>query len=292
MKFDLHCHTNCSDGTLTPEQLLKRAISAETELLAITDHDSLAAYDVYPPGQYFFSEEHGVTEEGESAPLQLISGCEFSAIWNGVVIHVVGLDMDLESPEVKELLANQVQRRIERGERIATYFDGVGIPNSLAGARRIAGDATLGRPHFARYLVEQGVVDSEKKAFKKYLGKGKPGDIKVKWPTVPEVVKIIDSAGGLSVIAHPVKYDFTRTKLLRLADEFKEAGGDAIEVISGKQPPNEIQQLVDAANQRGLLSSAGSDFHRPGQPWADLGKIPSLPNNAQPIWQVLQDRSA
>lgn len=292
MKFDLHCHTNCSDGTLTPEQLVQRALSAKTELLAITDHDSLAAYKEYLPGRYFLSEEGAVASDGQGHSLELISGCEFSAIWNGVVIHIVGLDMDLKSPEVKELLDNQLVRRIERGELIAAYFDGIGIPDSLAGAKRIAGDATLGRPHFARYLVEQGVVDSEKKAFKKYLGKGKPGDIKVKWPTVPEVVKIVEAAGGLSVIAHPVKYDFTRTKLLRLADEFKEAGGDAIEVISGKQPPNEIQQLVDAANQRGLLSSAGSDFHRPGQPWADLGKIPSLPSNAQPIWQVLQDRSA
>jgi len=279
MKIDLHCHTNRSDGTLSPEQLFQLAIERDLDVLAITDHDSIAAYKDYPPGVY--ESDGAQNDEG----LMLISGCEFSALWSGSVIHIVGLDFDLDAQEVIDLNAETAELREQRGHSISDALAKLGIEGCYEGAKRLAGDGLVGRPHFARYLVELGVVPNEKKAFKKYLGKGKPGDTKIEWPSVEKVVKVIQSAGGVSVVAHPIHYDFTRTKLLRFFDEFKQAGGRAIEVISGKQPPNQVQQLIEIANERDLLCSQGSDFHKPDQPWAELGNIATLPKMATPVWR-------
>ena len=280
MKTDFHCHTNCSDGMLTPSELMGLAHERGIELLAITDHDSVEVYKQLPLGVY-------ENPEAKDKPLQLISGCEFSAVWDGGVVHIVGLGFRLEAIEVKALLARNAQAREERAERIAAVLEKMGAENALEGAKRHAGDGTIGRPHFARYLVEIGLVDSEKKAFRKYLGKGKPGAVKPLWASIPEVVSAIRAAGGVAILAHPTKYDLTRTKLLRLLDEFCDAGGNVIEVISGKQPSNETQQLVDIANERQMFCSSGSDFHQPGQPWAALGEIPVLPKNAKPVVELL-----
>ena len=257
------------------------ALERGIESLAITDHDTVAAYDLFPPGKYKKTDS---SEKGDDANLKLISGCEFSALWNGAIIHIVGLDFDLKSQTVERLLSDSSILREQRGRRIGAELDKLGIEGAYEGAQRHAGDAMVSRPHFARYLVEIGLVSNEKKAFKKYLGKGKPGDIKVEWPELSEVVEAIQSAGGVSVLAHPTHYDFTRTKLLRLIDHFKEIGGQAIEVVSGKQPSNQTNQLVEIATQRNLLCSSGSDFHKPGQPWADLGMNPGLPKTATPVW--------
>lgn len=281
MKFDFHCHTSCSDGTLSPKQLIDLAFERDIEVLAITDHDTVAAYGQFPPGNY--QRDHS---DGRS--LKLISGCEFSALWNGIVVHVVGLDFDLESSDIQQLLSRATSLREERAIRVGAALEKLGIANAYAGAKKQADKGVVARPHFARYLVESGIVPTEKKAFKKYLGKGKPGDIKVEWPSVEMVAEAVSAAGGVSILAHPVHYDLTRTKLLRLVGDFQSAGGRAIEVLSGKQPANQVQQLVDIANQNDMLSSAGSDFHRPGQPWADLGKIVALPNKATPVWTEIK----
>lgn len=277
MKFDFHCHTNCSDGTLSPEQLVNLALERQVEVLAITDHDSVAAYKQFPPGNH----QLGQTEERS---LTLISGCEFSAVWNGQLVHIVGLDFDLDDAGIQSLLAETLSVRRVRCEKIASALEKVGIEGALDGAQKFAASGVPGRPHFARYLVESGRVPNEKKAFKKYLGNGRPGDIRVDWPELSQVVEAIVRAGGLSIIAHPVHYKMSRTKLLRLVDDFQSFGGRALEVVSGKQPSNQIQQLVQIANDRNMLCSAGSDFHQPNQPWADLGKAALLPKAAVPVW--------
>lgn len=282
MKFDFHCHSHCSDGTLPPGQLIEMALERSVESLAITDHDSVAAYSAFPPGDY---KAIDTESEGESANLKLISGCEFSALWNGSVIHIVGLDFDVQAPAITHMLESAKTLREQRAQQIGLALEKLGIQGAYEGAKRVAGEAAVGRPHFAEYLVESGVVPNIKKAFKKYLGKGKPGDVKVSWPDISEVIKAIRSANGVGVLAHPIHYDFTRTKLLRLIDGFVEMGGQAIEVVSGNQPPNQTQQLVEIATQRNLLCSSGSDFHRPGQPWADLGRHPALPKTAMPVWK-------
>jgi len=127
-----------------------------------------------------------------------------------------------------------------------------------------AGESQLGRPHFSAWMVAQGHVRDHNEAFDKYLGQGKPGDVKAFWPELAEVVQWIVRAGGVAVIAHPLKYRFTRMKMRRLVKDFVAAGGQAVEVLSGRQTPDQIAQLQRLADEFELLVSAGSDFHRDG----------------------------
>ncbi len=142
-----------------------------------------------------------------------------------------------------------------------------------------------GRPHIALAMVDKGYVSSVSIAFKKYLGSGKVGDVKSLWPSIEEVVKWITDAGGNAVIAHPRKYNMTVTKLRRLIEDFAEAGGEGLEVITSGQKQGEIGLLTDLCLRYGLKGSLGSDFHSPTQTWVNLGAIPKLPQSVVPIWE-------
>jgi predicted metal-dependent phosphoesterase TrpH len=142
----------------------------------------------------------------------------------------------------------------------------------------------LARPHFAEFLVEQGHCKNVAQAFKKYLGKGKPGDVPCDWPDMIEVIRIIQSGGGVCVLAHPDKYGLSASRLRQLLDDFAQAGGDGIEVVSGAQDQQSSRYLASQATKRGLLVSTGSDFHSPEQVWCDVGGQKELPSGAKPIW--------
>jgi len=266
---DLHCHTTASDGLLQPQALVDAAAAAGVTHLAITDHDTTLAYEVL-----------GKLPAG----LQLISGIEFSTQWHNIGVHVVGLAFDREHPVIREAVVAQTARREQRAERIAEVLARKGISGCLEGARNLAGRKAVGRPHFAQHLVNIGAVRTVNEAFRKHLGNGKPGDVRQVWPPLEEAVGWILAAGGIPVLAHPSKYDLTRTRLGILLDEFAAAGGRAVEVSSGLQPPNLTRDLAALCNQRGLLASVGSDFHQPGQPWARLGHYARLPEDCQPVW--------
>jgi len=132
-----------------------------------------------------------------------------------------------------------------------------------------------------------GAVKNFNQAFKRYLGAGKAGDVKHQWPEMDEVVQWIHASGGAAVMAHPLKYDLTRTKRIALLNDFKACGGIAVEVISGSdQTAQDTRDLVAISNDLGLLASIGSDFHGPDMPWQALGKTGTLPPAANPVWQV------
>jgi len=129
------------------------------------------------------------------------------------------------------------------------------------------------------------VVSNIKQAFKKYLGAGKPGDIKQLWADLPQVIQWIRDAGGTAVLAHPTKYKLTRTKLKRLLDDLIEAGGQGMEVVSGKQTPSVTQDLASLCREKNLLGSCGSDFHQPNQQWAELGRYSEYPADCPAVWE-------
>lgn len=266
MSIDLHTHTTASDGQLTPVELVCAAHAAGVELLAITDHDVVDAY------------------AGLAAPrgLSLVTGIEFSTSYARQGIHVVGLNVALESDAMRTALAVQRSARVERAARIAERLRKRGIANALAGAARHAGGALLGRPHFAAWLVEIGACADREQAFKKYLGRG--GGVIETWPPLQDIIGWIHGAGGDAVLAHPAKYGLTRQRLDRLAGAFAAAGGRAVEVISGMQRPELTHDLALLAARHGLAASAGSDFHQPDQPWAQLGRVPALPSGCAPVW--------
>lgn len=273
MIYDLHTHSNASDGILSPAALVTRAKQRGVTHLALTDHDTV----------------HGLQSAREQAHIEgitLIDGIEFSCLWAGRGIHVVGLNVNISSAELRCAIGAQLEARDARAEEIGKRLEKAGIPNPLEGARRLAGDAVLGRPHFARYLVEKGFASSINGAFKQYLGAGKPGDIKHRWPDIASMVTAITAAGGVPVLAHPAKYELTRTKLRELISTFKEAGGLAIEVVSGQQTASETETLARIATQFDLFASCGSDFHVPDQPWQELGSFTPLPSTCRPVWQL------
>lgn len=274
MIFDLHCHTHFSDGTLSPEAVIARAKEQGVSVLAITDHDTIAGVGIAQKAAL----EFGIT---------LINGIEFSSQWGKGGVHIVGLGVDLTSPVLLSAVEFQDQARNVRAHAIADRLSRAGFPGALAGAEAIAGNATVGRPHFAQYLVSIGAVKNINAAFKKYLGAGKSADVKYQWPLMDQVIAWIHDAGGVAVLAHPAKYDLTRTKMCALIDSFAAAGGDALEIISGLQQAGLTEDLLRIANARSLYASCGSDFHFPGQAWQELGSFGVLPAHAKPVWQLL-----
>lgn len=240
--------------------------------LALTDHDTVA----------------GLTEAATEASLQgiaLIPGVEFSSQWQGLGVHIVGLQFDIAHPALQQALAQQSTARQARAIEIDRRLAKVGIRGALAGAERIASGALVGRPHFAQYLVEHGAVPSVAAAFKRYLGAGKIGDVKQGWLDVSAVVSAIVVSGGTAVLAHPLKYKITLTRLRRLLAEFCAAGGQAIEVSSGPQTPSETKSLAELAKSLGLSASCGSDFHTPTNAWQELGAYAAMPVGLTPVWQ-------
>jgi hypothetical protein len=271
MLADLHTHTTASDGSLSPDELIRTAIKAGVSMLSITDHDTVSAYQTL--------------REFVDDNLQLIPGIEFSSLWRSIGVHVVGLNIDLDSDTIKEAVNRQQNARNKRAEMIAEKLSKQGYKNVLEGAKRLAGEATIGRPHFARYLFTSGQIKSETQAFKKYLGQGKSCDIRAIWPETEQVISWIRDSGGTAVLAHPAKYKLTNMKLEELARDFLDAGGQAIEVISGQQAPALTDRLCRLSTRLGLQVSCGSDFHRPGQAWACVGSIDPLPATVQPVWE-------
>jgi len=269
--YDLHCHTNCSDGLLTPTELVSRAVKMGVHTLAITDHDTVTAY------QQINLEEN--------LPIKIIPGVEFSSYWQKINVHVLGLNVQLDSPALKAGVAFQNAARLQRAALIADKLDQLGFKGSLVGANSIANNGNVGRPHFAQYLVNIGAVTDINQAFKKFLGSGKPGDIKSFWADLPQIISWIKEAGGIAVLAHPAKYKLTRTKLKNLLNDFIQAGGEGMEVISGNQNPAITKDLANLCVEKKLFASCGSDFHQPGQPWAELGHIPQLPLVCSPVWE-------
>jgi predicted metal-dependent phosphoesterase TrpH len=261
--FDLHSHTTFSDGVLTPRQLILRAIEKGVDVLAITDHDTLDAYRQTPLIQ---------------------DGIELSTQWQTTGIHVLGLNVDLDSEAIINAALSQSSARLERARRISEKLEKKGIKDAFDGASRLSTGGYIGRPHFAQYLINIGKVDSMSAAFKKYMGDGKAGDVKQHWAELAQVIQWIRDANGIAVLAHPLKYKLTRTRLKRLLDCFIQAGGQGMEVISGRQLPQHTRDMARLCEQMKLLASCGSDFHMPGKPWADLGNIPALPSAVTPVW--------
>ena len=269
---DLHSHTTASDGMLTPAALVRRAVEMRVNVLAITDHDTVAGL---APARQAIAEF--------DLPLQLISGVEISTLWENNEIHIVGLDIDESYEPLTEFLQTQSERRQLRATLIGERLDKAKIPGALAGAMKHAGGGQITRAHFARFLIEQKCASSIADVFKKYLAKGKTGYVPPQWCSIEQAIDVIHRSGGQAVLAHPARYDLSAKWLKRLLAHFAESGGDAIEVAQCQQAPNERTLLASYAQQFNLLASQGSDFHQPCA-WIELGRKLWLPGGVEPVW--------
>ena len=272
MLADLHTHTTASDGALTPSGLLARAAANGVTHLAITDHDTLDAYS-----------DLGRRIEGHP---ELIPGIEFSTTWRKIGVHVIGLNVDLAHPGLRTAVRAQGERRIDRAHRIAERLGRKGIRVCLDELLANTGNASVGRPHFADYLVRAGHVRDVATAFRLYLGAGKPGDVRNLWPEPAAAVGWIVAAGGVAVLANPAHYRLTTTRLRELLRDFRECGGGGIEVVSGQQNAATTLKLGRLATEFGLAASCGSDFHAPSGPWSEPGRFQPLPDANMPVWDL------
>ncbi|MDR1647640.1 MAG: PHP domain-containing protein [Zoogloeaceae bacterium] len=259
--FDFHTHSRASDGVLPPAAVVTWAVERGIRHLALTDHDTL----------------DGVAEAQEAAiaaGIGFVAGVEISAEWqdrgkqeeeNAKAVHIVGLGVDTATTTVlQEGLRVLRGGRIERARRMDEAFSALGIPGTFAGAMRYAAIPELiSRAHFARYLVELGLFKEPGRVFEHYLTPGKPGYVRHRWVDLAEAVAWIRAAGGVAVVAHPGRYKLTSGAMQRFLEDFRDLGGEAIEVVSGSHTPEHVSRFAHVARQFGFYASRGSDFHDP-----------------------------
>jgi 3',5'-nucleoside bisphosphate phosphatase len=269
---DLHCHSNISDGKLEPEAVVQRAKSFGVEVLALTDHDELKGIA-------------RAQAEAQKQNLTFVPGVEVSVTWAGSTIHIVGLNVDPLNPELFNNLRMIRSGRGERAREMAAKLAALGIPDSFEGALKFVGNPDLiSRTHFARFLVAEGHCENMFKVFDKYLGDGKPACVPTVWAKLSDAVEWITGAGGTAVVAHPARYKFDDLKMWAFFNEFKSAGGRAIEVISGSHTKADYIRYANYAAEFGFMGSRGSDFHAPLETHIELGGVPLLPDSVKPIW--------
>tara|TARA_B110000008_G_scaffold2669_1_gene2551 strand:- start:218 stop:1042 length:825 start_codon:yes stop_codon:yes gene_type:complete len=274
MKADLHNHSYYSDGVLSPRELVKLASKAGCDLFSMTDHDTT----------------NGITEaelEADKVGLNTVNGVEISAFWRNSAIHIVGLGIDIENDMLQTGLEFNQNLRNERAKKIALGLWRSGIKDPLEKAHKISGGHMLTRTHFAQMLIQEGYCKDIRSVFRRYLSGRKPGGVSVEWKDFEEVIKWIQSAGGKALIAHPFRYRMTYTKIKKMLNEFKDAGGDGLEVVNANSSEEEISLGNQWSEEYDLLASVGSDFHGWPNQRVQIGNLADLPNNSRAIWSYL-----
>ena len=273
LSYDLHSHTSASDGSLSPTALVHYAIENGVDVLAVTDHDITS----------------GVQEAvlaAESGPISVIAGVEISVVWRHQTLHILGLNIDPNHPGLLAGLKMIRQARVARARQIGESLAKTGIDGAYEAAKAISNGENVTRTHFAKILIEQGHAKDMKQVFKRYMVKGKPGYVAGEWAQLEEALSWIKEAGGVSVIAHPARYKMSATKMRMMIEEFMEAGGRGIEVVSGSHNKTESANIAQLAKRYNLLASRGSDFHDPNIPYINMKTLPPLPIDLTPVWSA------
>jgi 3',5'-nucleoside bisphosphate phosphatase len=274
LRYDLHCHSTVSDGMLTPTAVVERAAIRGVNVLALTDHDEIA----------------GLAEARQAAAtvgLEFVDGTELSVSWRDLTLHIVGLGINPDSPALVEGMRLIRSGRLDRARLIGESLERAGISGAFEGAARFAAnEQLLSRTHFARFLVEAGHVKDVREVFKRYLTPGKPGYVEHVWASLSDAVGWIHGAGGQAVLAHPGRYKVHGAGMQELLAEFRDRGGDAIEVLTSSHTHAQFAEFANYAMRFGFLASCGSDYHGPGESWMDFGDIPPMPPGLTPVWHA------
>lgn len=273
-RYDLHSHSTASDGALSPTALVERAHQQGVTALALTDHDTT---------QGLASARTCADKLG----IQLINGIELSIVWENKSIHVVGLNIDPNYPPLAQATETIQMLRLERAAKMSEKLTKKNIPGAFEAVLQAADGGTITRSHFADFLLRQHHVDTHQEAFDRYLAKGKSVFVPSVGLTMAEGIKWITESGGVAVLAHPLRYQLTANWMKRLLTAFKEAGGQSMEVVTGRGNADEVRTLANYATSFELAGSVGSDFHSPTNQWLELGRLAPLPDNIQPVWELM-----
>ncbi len=257
---------------LPPRDVAARAHAGGVAFWALTDHDEVGG-------------QAEACAAAEALGMRYVPGVEISVTWAGQTVHIVGLQIDPACPALVQGLAATRSGRAARAQDIGEALAAVGIEGAYEGALRYVGNPDLiSRTHFARWLVDQGRCKTIGDVFGEYLGEGRPGYVGHRWARLSDAIGWIRAAGGIPVMAHPGRYNYTQVQHDALFDEFKQLGGAAVEVVTGSHTPDQYRRYVDVAHHYGLLGSRGSDFHGPGEGRVELGSLPPLPSSVTPVW--------
>lgn len=243
LKADLHMHTICSDGIFSPYELIKKCKQKDLSVIAITDHDSVAAF----PDAIEYGKEFGV---------EVIPGVELSALVDDKDVHILGYFLDYTNKRLLEYLEFFRVERVKRAERIVAKLNSINVPLTMESVMQKAGTGSVGRPHIASALMEKGHIQSYQEAFEKFIGNGGPAYEKKFNLSPEEAIKLISSSGGLSFLAHPGRY--TSDEVL---NTLIKSGLDGIEVIHPSHTPTHTSHYRGVVGEYFLLESGGSDFH-------------------------------
>ncbi len=242
-KADLHIHTVASDGHMEPEDVVRSAKRHKLDIIAITDHDTIRGYKK-------------AREMAQKLDIELISGVEITADFNGRECHLLAYCFDPDHPAILQLLAKHYQSRLKRGKWILNELSKEGLEIDIEEVKAEANGGNIGRPHIASVLISKGYVASFKEAFIRYLSDEALGTIENEYYTHHEVIETVKKAGGAVVIAHPG--NLYRDHEL---EELVEAGVDGIEFIHPSHDYKTQKRIEAFADQRNLLKTGGSDFH-------------------------------
>jgi predicted metal-dependent phosphoesterase TrpH len=278
LNADLHSHSLISDGTLTPEALAQRARSQGVELWSLTDHDELAG-------------QARALSAASALGLRYLTGTEISVSFAHSTVHIVGLGMDPEDPALVQGLRATRGGREARARAMSADLERAGIAGAYEGALRYVDNPELiSRTHFARHLVDSGICADTHEVFRRFLAEGKPGYVPHRWASLRDAVTWITGAGGVAVIAHPARYRLTTNEEYALFSEFRQLGGQAVEVVTAAHSQAESVKYADFCREFDLAASRGSDFHSPQESRIDLGQLPDLPGQVRPVWELLESR--
>lgn len=273
-RYDLHCHSTASDGALSPTDVVRRAQQQGVTALALTDHDTTAGLDQ-------------AEDAAQRAGIRLIPGIELSTLWQKQCFHVVGIGIDPGYAPLRTATQQLHDTRLQRAEKIADKLAKKQIPGAFEAVVKAAGGGMITRSHFAEFLVAGRYVSTQQEAFDRYLAQGKSAYVATPWADLTLGVNWIVEAGGIAILAHPLRYKLSANAMKRFLAAFKTAGGQGIEVVTGRSNDEEIRQACYYATQFELAGSVGSDFHEPDQ-WVELGRLASLPKHIKPVWDLLR----
>ena len=253
--IDLHSHTNESDGTFSPEQLITEAVRNSVDALSITDHDTFAGYDA-------------AREPARRAGVELLCGIELSTKLYGHSVHLLGYFPEVNGANgIREWVEDMQASRRERNERLAARLRELGFDITLEEAEA-RGRGMTGRPHFAQIMVEKGYVSNLRQAFDEYLDESAKGYVFRREPQFAEAVERIRGAAGIASLAHPIR---VRGDVPALLPELCDAGLNAIEAYHSDHGERETGMYLELARKYGLLVTGGSDFHGALKPEIQLG---------------------
>ena len=255
--IDLHVHSSASDGSCTPEEIVRLAAETGLSAVAITDHDTVEGYA-------------GAAALGKELGVEVVPGIEISTRYTGAV-HILGYFIDPRSPALQEVLDWIVQDRDARNREMAARMAADGLPVSYEQMQRRFG-AVVGRPHFARVLVELGQAENIQDAFDRYVEKGRKYYIGRHFLPIERSIELICLAGGLPVLAHPFQYRLDDAQLRALIEHCLESGLRGMECRYTGYGAEQTAYLSALAKEYGLLPTGGSDFHGATKPWIRLGR--------------------